>query len=56
MRRLLVNNCFVLRDIKNVHILVPRKANHVGNDFYYLNNTGAFLWDVASKNSYTKKT
>lgn len=50
-----VNDCFVLRTIENVHILVPRKANPVGNDFYYLNSTGAFLWDVVSKNSYTKE-
>lgn len=43
-----INECFVLRKIKEENFLVPYKANGISRDVIYLNEVGAEVFKMAS--------
>ena len=43
------NNNFVLRNIYGKKVLVPTKANEVGDDPILMNDVGAHIWCEAEK-------
>ena len=44
-----LNECFVLRKLYDVHLLIPIKNNKISNDALLLNNTAALIIEKCSE-------